>query len=176
MTSNVTSDSTVRISDFFFKPEIITESKNFEYLLNGMVYQPMQATDNNYDSEIRDFWFRLGREVGDDLRAIDIQRNRDHGLASFNDYRVWSGKPRATKWEDYLDTCESFSLDAWKTIYDSFDDLELTIGASSELHEPNTQGGPLLNLIMANQFLRTRVADRYFFENGNDEDTRFTHG
>lgn len=43
---------------------------------------------------------------GGDLRAIDIQRNRDHGLASYNDLREYCGVKRANNWEDYSDLIE----------------------------------------------------------------------
>lgn len=176
MHSDGSSNYSVRLSDYYFKPKIVEESQNFDQLLRGMAFQAQQTTDNNYDPEIRDFWLRMGRKVGDDLRAIDVQRNRDHGLRSFNDYRVWSGKRRATKWEDYLDSVSPKALDVWKGVYASFEDVDLTVGASGEHHEPNTLGGPLINLIMIEQFYRTRVADRYFFENGQDKVTRFTLG
>lgn len=171
-----TSNSSIRISDYYFKPKVIEEKDNFGQLLKGLSLQPQQTTDNNYDPEIRDYWFRMGRVVGDDLRAIDIQRNRDHGLRSFNDYREWSGKPRATKWEDFLDTVSTKTIENWKLVYESHEDVDLTVGASSEHHETQTLGGPLLNLILIEQFYRTRVADRFFFENGSDKNTRFTLG
>lgn len=40
---------------------------------------------------------------GSDLRAIDIQRNRDHGLASYNDFREFCGLRRAHSWEEFAD-------------------------------------------------------------------------
>lgn len=54
-------------------------------------------------SQITDFLFRNGRPFGRDLRAIDVQRGRDHGLASYNDYREFCGLPRAHKFEDFSD-------------------------------------------------------------------------
>lgn len=56
-----------------------------------------------YDSQITDFLFRRERPFGRDLRAIDIQRGRDHGLGSYNDLREFCGLNRAHKFEDFLD-------------------------------------------------------------------------
>lgn len=56
-----------------------------------------------YDSQITDFLFRRERPFGRDLRAIDIQRGRDHGLGSYNDLREFCGLSRAHKFEDFLD-------------------------------------------------------------------------
>lgn len=174
MDSPTTFDASIRLSDFYFKPKDVEQT--FDQLVNSLAFQAELETDNNYDPEIRDFWLRFGRPVGDDLRAIDIQRNRDHGLRSFNDYRVWSGKPKAVRWEDYLDTVFQGAVDRWKACYASVDDVDLTVGISNEFHEPGTLGGPLLNRVMLEQFYRTRVADRFFFENGGDKNTRFTLG
>lgn len=57
----------------------------------------------NYHSQITQYLFRRGRVLGSDLRATDIQRDRDHGLASYNDYREYCGLPRAHDFADFAD-------------------------------------------------------------------------
>ena len=54
-------------------------------------------------SQITNFLFRHGKNLGTDLRATDIQRNRDHGLASYNDFREYCGLPRARDWSGFMD-------------------------------------------------------------------------
>jgi peroxidase len=60
-------------------------------------------------------------------------------------------------------------------LYESPDDVELTVGASLERHVEKTLVGPTFLNIMAEQFLRTRTGDRFWFESGNP-DVAFTIG
>lgn len=63
----------------------------------------MTIINNSNCLQITHFLFRRGRALGSDLRAIDIQRDRDHGLASYNDYREYCGLPRAKTFRDFAD-------------------------------------------------------------------------
>lgn len=44
--------------------------------------------------------------LGLDMKSIDIQRSRDHGLPSYNDVREYVGLPRAYCFNDFADTIE----------------------------------------------------------------------
>lgn len=93
----------LRLSDWFNRPVIVESGDNYDFLSRGLATQPEELTDINFDVEIKHFLFRRGMPFGADLRAIDIQRNRDHGLASYNDFREFCGLRRASTWEDFLD-------------------------------------------------------------------------
>jgi len=112
---------------------------------------------------------------GSDLRSLDIQRNRDHGLASYNDLREFCGLKRAHSWEEYGDLISPQILENLKSLYVSHEDVDLTVGASLEAHVAGALAGPTFLCILTEQFYRTRVGDRFFFENG-DKLTGFTPG
>lgn len=163
------STGSLRLSDWLNRPAIIEAGDNYDFLIRGLSTQPEQLTDINFDPEIKHFLFRRNNPFGGDLRAIDIQRNRDHGLASYNDYREFCGLRRAVRWEDFLDLISPKSLENLQTLYDSFEDVDLTVGASLEAHVEGTLAGPTFLCILTEQFYRTRVGDRYFFERGDKE-------
>lgn len=165
----------LRLSDWFNRPVIIEQNDNYDSLTRGLATQPEQLTDNNYDPEIRHFLFRGNRPFGGDLRALDIQRNRDHGLASYNDVREYCGQRRAHSWEDYGDLISPRILDRLRQVYASHEDVDLTVGGSVETHVAGTLAGPTFLCILTEQFYRTRVGDRFFYENGAP-DTAFTRG
>lgn len=93
----------IRLSDWFNRPVVVESGDNFDFLSRGMTTQPQETTDINNDVEVKHFLFRRNRPFGLDLKAFDIQRNRDHGLASYNDFREFCGVGRAHDWQDFLD-------------------------------------------------------------------------
>lgn len=53
------------------------------------------------------------------------------------------------------------------SLYESPDDVDLSVGGSLENIVDGTIVGPTFLCILTEQFLRTRVGDRFFFENRN---------
>ncbi|XP_050537896.1 peroxidase [Daktulosphaira vitifoliae] len=158
--------SAVRLSDYFNRPTIIEQGYNFDHLTRGLATQSQEEVDPFFTSEITDFLFRNGRPFGRDLRAIDVQRGRDHGLASYNDYREFCGLPRAHKFEDFSDYIDVERIEKLALLYNHPDDVDLSVGGSLEAHVPNTLAGPTFLCLLTEQFYRTRVSDRYFYELG----------
>lgn len=158
--------NSVRLSDFFNRPVIIEENGNLDHLTRGLSTQSQEEVDPFFTSEITDFLFRRERPFGRDLRAIDIQRGRDHGLGSYNDLREFCGLNRAHKFEDFLDFIDPERVEKLSILYAHPDDVDLTVGGSLEAHAPGTLAGPTFLCILLEQFYRTRVSDRHFYELG----------
>ncbi|XP_071641804.1 peroxidase isoform X1 [Temnothorax longispinosus] len=161
----------LRLSDHFNRPGIIEKGNNLDDLTRGFTYQPLKNTDVFFDKEITQFLFRRGKILGSDLRAIDIQRDRDHGLASYNDYREYCGLSRARTFNDFADYISLSDIQKLATLYISPDDVELTVGGSLENHVNGALAGPTFLCIMLRQFKQTRIGDRYWFET---EDSKIT--
>nr|CAH7728340.1 unnamed protein product [Callosobruchus chinensis] len=165
VTEERNSYGTLRLSDWFNRPQIIEERNNFDDLSRGLNTQPQHASDQFHTSEITQFLFRAGQQFGQDLKSFDVQRNRDHGLASYNEVRQFCGLPRASSFNDFLDVISSKNVEQLASLYESPDDVDLTVGGSLEQLVPGTLAGPTFLCILTEQFYRylvTPAIDNYY--------------
>uniref|UniRef100_A0A1Y9IWD0 Heme peroxidase 12 n=1 Tax=Anopheles minimus TaxID=112268 RepID=A0A1Y9IWD0_9DIPT len=157
----------LNINDHMFNPTVLERNDGYRMLTRGMTTQPQGRNDLSHDPEIRHFLLRMSGRFGTDLKALDIQRSRDHGIAGFNAFRQYCGLGRATRWEDFLELRGPRDFQILSSLYRTVDDVDLTVAEFFERHLPGTQAGPTYHCILMEQFLRTRRGDRFFFENGN---------
>lgn len=59
-------------------------------------------------------------------------------------------------------------IERLSVLYDHPDDVDLVVGGSLEAHVEGTLAGPTFLCILLEQFYRTRVADKYFFERSDN--------
>ncbi|XP_070490819.1 peroxidase-like [Chironomus tepperi] len=169
-----TIEEIVRLSETFLRPKFIEGHGSFDSFLRGMVAQPSQSFDKNYDAEIRSYLFKRRKVYGSDLNALDIQRGRDHGLGSYNDLRNFCGIKRAVKWEDFADYISVADIDNLKKVYADVDDVDLNVGSSLEKpYAPGIAVGVTYICILRIQIRAFRSGDRYWFET-KDPAIRFT--
>ncbi|CAG9809437.1 unnamed protein product [Chironomus riparius] len=174
LSENQKLEEIVRLSETFHRPKFIEGQGSFDSFLRGMVAQPAQAFDSNYDAEVRSYLFKRRKIYGGDLKALDIQRGRDHGLPSYNDLRNFCGLPRATKWEDFGDYIALSDINNLKKVYADVDDVDMNVGSSLEKpYAPGITIGITYTCILKIQVKAFRSGDRFWFEN-NDPAARFT--
>ncbi|XP_053677833.1 peroxidase-like [Anopheles nili] len=156
----------IRLSDWIDKPSVLEQGDNFQALTRGMATQPHDRANRHLSPEVKHFLFRHDRPLGVDLKAIDIQRARDHGLANYNDFRAHCGLPRVS-WADFDDLLRPTAARHLPDQYGAVEDVELSVAGALERPTGDGMAGETFSCILLDQFRRTRVGDRFFFENGN---------
>jgi len=72
-----------------------------------------------------------------DLIALNIQRGRDHGLPSYNEYRDLCRLGKARDFGDLVPVIHPRKIAQLERIYGNVDDIDLFIGG---IHETPLQG------------------------------------
>lgn len=125
----------VQLGESLNNPTILEKHpENFDSFLRGHCSQAEKKPDTNMDPMLSHHLFQGDRPFGDDLRSMDIQRSRDHGLASYNDAREFCQLKRAENWEDFETEIPHEQVVKLQALYKDIDDVDLSVGASLENH------------------------------------------
>jgi len=95
-----------------------------------------------------------------------MQRGRDIGIGSYNDFREICGLKRAYKWEDFYDTIAVHTINKFRQYYQDPDDLDLYAGGIAEEHVKDSMLGPVFWCIAGYQFQHWKWGDRFFYTLG----------
>ncbi|XP_052240940.1 peroxidase-like protein 3 [Dreissena polymorpha] len=136
-----------------------------------------QKTDRVIEDTVRNHLF-VNTPIADksfDLASLNIQRGRDHGLPSYNEFRKWCGLSSVSSWKSsspggLVDhTLETIYL-LKAAGYSSPQDIDFFAGALSEKPVSGGTLGPTMECIIGDQFRRLKFGDRFFYQN---KDTGF---
>ncbi|MGB1250715.1 MAG: peroxidase family protein [Candidatus Promineifilaceae bacterium] len=153
----------VALRNAFFNNALI-ETDGIEPVLRGLITQRAQAIDTLIIDDVRNFLFGPPGAGGLDLVSLNIQRGRDHGLASYNDTRRALNLPAATTFASITsDTSLQANLAA--AYNNDVEAVDLWIGGLAENHANGAVVGETFQAILANQFTRLRDGDRFWHEN-----------
>ncbi|KAI9553142.1 hypothetical protein GHT06_021035 [Daphnia sinensis] len=149
------------LSQYFFNAtRLLKDPGFFDSALRGVTKQPPEVIDGLYTDE---------KKSGGDLVAIAIQRGREHGIPSYNEFREFCGMPKVQSFDELIYEFVQEDIDLLKTAYKSVDDIDLYIGCLFETHlgfESGALMGPTALCIAAEQFQKTKNGDRYFYDIG----------
>jgi hypothetical protein len=163
-------DGHLALRDAFFNPDSVRFEGGIEPLLRGLAFQAHQRIDAYVVDDVRNFLFGQPGQGGFDLAALNIQRGRDHGLASFNDTRAAYGLARLEGFDELSSDPEVQARLA--AVYDHVDDVDLWVGGLAEDPAPGSQLGPLFHTIVVDQFTVLRDGDRFWYEHALPRDER----
>lgn len=127
-------EPSVQLRHTFFKPDLLFNVGIVDELLVGLVNTPMETLDSFITEEVTNHLFEDRKRPisGMDLAALNVQRGRDHGVASYNEYRAVCNLTKAVTFDDLRKEIPPRLVQKFKRIYASVDDIDLFPGGLAE--------------------------------------------
>lgn len=143
----------LKLQDVFYKPKDLSKNNLLEQLMNAILRQNSMAMDSSYVDDLSLQFYRAqmfgNRSFGGDALAYDIQRGRDHGIPSYINYIKRCLNIRVTKWQDLRNIVRDEDLNRMQFIYESVEDVDLLVGALSEIPNENAIVGGTFSCILS---------------------------
>uniref|UniRef100_T1J8N9 Chorion peroxidase n=1 Tax=Strigamia maritima TaxID=126957 RepID=T1J8N9_STRMM len=159
-------DQLMPFRDQFLTSYQIHNNGFLEKTLRSLLLQSSQKMDKHFSYEITRHLFERRNSFGLDLVALDLQRGRDHGLPGYNQFRRHCGLVSARYFDDFRSEIDEDVIKSFKQVYSHVDDVDLFIAAIAERPLPGALLGPTFACIIAEQFIRLKKGDRFWYENG----------
>jgi len=159
----VSPDGHLSLSAAFFNPASLNNDE-IDRLMRGLPSGNGEKVDTLVIDDVRNFLFGPPGAGGFDLASLNIQRGRDHGIASYNQARLDLGLSAATNFGDITDDPAIES--ALQSVYNNdVNAVDLWVGGLAETPIPNAMVGETFLAILTDQFERLRAGDLYWYEN-----------
>ncbi|XP_023931566.1 peroxidasin-like, partial [Lingula anatina] len=161
-------------SSVFRRPALVYkyEEGGIDSIVSGMLDQECENTDRFMTKQVTLHMFAENppHGIGTDLAMLNNQRGRDHGIPGYNLWRELCGGNRAKTFEDFMSGPREFrinyeSVEKLKMLYRHPDDVDSWAGGLVEENLPGATVGPTFACIIAEQFIRSRDGDRFWYEN-----------
>ncbi|XP_060859433.1 LOW QUALITY PROTEIN: peroxidase-like [Metopolophium dirhodum] len=135
-------------------------------LVRGLSTQNTQKVDMLFTETLTNYLYTVHPEnrFGMDIFSLDIQRTRDHGIPRYTKFRKYCGLKDIENMKDLSEIMVEGSTERLLKQYKHWIHIDLLVGALFEKHEEDSMVGPTMRCIIREQFIRTRIADRYFYD------------
>merc|ERR1719369_459004 len=161
-----------RLREIFDGQKVQGDRLPLENMLEGLVSQMPQTTDAYFSTEITNHLFQKNERrenFGLDLLALNIQRGRDHGLPSYNEFRKHCGLSRITSWKKRPSELDQAYWLKLKEVYEKVDDIDLMLGGVAERNVRGGAVGPTFACIIGDQFRKLKFGDRFFYTHSGEK-------
>ncbi|KYQ88509.1 peroxinectin [Tieghemostelium lacteum] len=158
---NGTEIDRISVRNMFTNPPALVKY-GVEAVYRGIIYAIEEEIDTHIVSDIRNFLFGKPGQGGLDLFALDLNRNRENAIASYNAMRRELGLRPARQWSD-ISSKEEVQKKL-SSIYSDINQVEVLIGAMSEDKYRDSLLGETFYNIVYQQFYRTKKGDRFWYE------------
>jgi len=157
-----------RLGKFYADSHFAFKDNGHGYVneLEGLADQPCQKADLHFSGQLTRLLFCNNMTEpggGHDLVSTNIQRGRDHGIPSYNEYRQKCGMRKVPTMAQGPPEIGGPEWDELRKVYQHPDQIDLYIGGLAETHVPGGVVGPTFACIIGTQFQRLMDGDRYFY-------------
>ncbi|KAK3094643.1 hypothetical protein FSP39_004362 [Pinctada imbricata] len=160
------------LRNVMLRPDWIYRNNGVSSVTRGLYETNSQKVDRLMTWEVTRHLFESSAGTGMDLAATNIQRGRDHGIASYNMWRNVCGLPVVNNFNvgvpGGLNDHDATTAAKFKTLYASVDDIDLFTGGVSEINLPGAKVGPTFACLVGIQFKALKYGDRFFYESNTD--------
>jgi hypothetical protein len=156
-------DGGLGLHEAFFVPERVIEEGGIEPIIRGQSQQVCQELDSKVVDAVRNFLFGAPTAGGFDLVSLNLQRGRDHGLASYNEVRQAFGLAPAQSFSDI--SSDPVVQQHLQEVYSDVAFVDVWAGGLSEDHFEGAMVGELFSTVLKDQFERLRDGDRFWYQN-----------
>jgi len=157
-----------KLRQIFNNPASLYREGNYDACIHSMINEPSQSLDNHFTEELTNHLFQdTNSSFGMDLVTINIQRGRDHGIPGYNFFRQACGLTRLSSFQQLDAVMAEGAGRIFAQLYAHVDDIDLFIAGNYEKKLKDAMVGPVFACIIGEQFRRLKIADRYWYENGN---------
>ena len=152
----------ISIFNAFFSPQTLVNTPLLlPQIIKGLASSKQEDSDPQLIDDFRQQLLGAPGSGGMDLASLNIQRGRDHGLASYNDVRSALGLAPALSFSDI--TSDPATLSALQSTYSDLSKIDLWVGALAEDHAHGCAVGELIATSLHQQFNSLAEGDRFFF-------------
>ncbi|XP_049535672.1 chorion peroxidase [Anopheles darlingi] len=165
------SSSGIELHKMLFNPYSLYAATGLDDALGGAISTALAKYDQYFSTELTERLFEKADEhllhnhpCGLDLVSLNIQRGRDHGLPAYPNWRRHCHLTPADNWDQLERIVDPASFQQMKTIYRNVANVDVYSGALSEPPVKDGIVGPLLTCLLADQFLRLKQGDSFWYE------------
>ncbi|CAK8685030.1 unnamed protein product [Clavelina lepadiformis] len=162
-----TQGTTLNLKTSFFdsNPLLTTDQGGANSILRGLTKDAAEIMDSTIADDLQNFLFAPQDFLGSDLLSLNLQRGREHGVPSYNAFRVFCGLKRARRFSDFTEIPRNRQRKL-EGLYRNVDDVDLYIAGISETSVPGGLLGPTFACLAGYQFRDLKKGDRLWHENG----------
>lgn len=150
----------------FFSPYRIVEEGGIDPLLRGLFGTAVKREPQTLNNELTEHLFEMAHTVALDLAALNIQRGRDHGIPTYNNWRQFCNLSVATDFDGFKREIKNATLRRkLKRMYKKIENVDLFVAGILEDPVKGSRIGPTFLCLITLQFQRLRDGDRLWHEN-----------